>query len=79
MVEHLTTVEPARGLSDARRTELAATLAALGFERRRGGRRAVFASTTLQPAYAKAQLRARGFADREFRIFLEYTRLWGFL
>ena len=48
----------------------------LGFER--GGVR-LWRSTEVEASAAKAYLRGRGFADREFRIVLEYQRRWGTL
>jgi hypothetical protein len=77
VIDHLTrvTIE-----ADApRRDELAAALATLGFAVTRARGRVVAESTALGGREAKDLLRARGFADREYRVFLEYVRQWGIL
>ncbi|HTT71453.1 MAG TPA: hypothetical protein VMG32_09545 [Anaeromyxobacteraceae bacterium] len=78
MVNHVTSVMPERSLSEARAADLGAALVDLGFERDRRGR-AVFRSTTVEAAAARAYLRGRGFGDREFRLVLVYERSWGIL
>jgi hypothetical protein len=58
---------------------VAATLAVAGFTVRRERRRIVGESSLVGGREVKALLRARGFEDREYRIFVEYVRQWGFL
>lgn len=77
MVDHLTRVTVPAGAIRAR--ELAAALAELGFAVRSEGRRLVADSTAVEAQEAKRVLRARGFADREYQVFLEYVRRWGVL
>lgn len=77
MVDHLTRVTVAAG--SARADELAAALADLGFEVRRGSRRIVADSTEVEARALKATLRARGFEDRAYQVHVEYVRWWGFL
>ena len=77
MVSHVTTVSPARGLAEPRANELAGALQAIGFRVHRGRQRVSFSSDVVEAQSAKAYLRGHGFRDREFRIVLEYARLWG--
>lgn len=77
MVDHLTRVTIDIGAPRAE--ALAVALAALGFEVRRERRRIVANSFSIGPHEVKEQLGNRGFQDREFQIFLEYVRQWGFL
>ena len=77
MVDHLTSVLPRPGLDAERVAALGAALADLGFEQNDGRGRTVWTSTTVEARPAKAHLRARGFADRDFQIVLEYVRRWG--
>jgi hypothetical protein len=42
-------------------------------------RRIVADSTTVGGREVKDLLRAQGFEDRKYRIFVEYVRQWGFL
>lgn len=79
MVDHLTLVTPERGLARCRVRELAAALAALGFERWRARPEEAYGSSLVEARTVKEHLRARGFADREFRVVLEYVRQWGVL
>ena len=79
MVDHLTTVAAERDLAEGRASALGAVLADLGFKQHGRGRRAVWMSTTVEAGAAKAHLRDRGFADREFRVVLEYVRRWGIM
>ena len=77
MVDHLTriTVHATGG----RAAEMAAALAERGFSVRLERRRFVAESATVEAKDAKTWLRARGFADREYQVFLEYVRQWGVL
>jgi len=77
VVDHLTRVTV--HASGGRAAEMASALAARGFSVRVERRRFVAESTTVEAQEAKAWLRARGFADREFEVFLEYVRQWGIL
>jgi hypothetical protein len=77
MVDHLTRVTV--HADGGRAAEMAAALAARGFQVRVERRRFVAESSTVEAQDAKAWLRARGFADREFQVFLEYVRRWGVL
>lgn len=79
MVNHLTTVWPARGLEPARIASMASTLGDLGFEQQARGDRVSFASDRVEAQTVKAYLRAHGFRDHEFRLVLEYVRQWGML
>ena len=54
-------------------------LAARGFGFKRAGTRIVAESVDVEASEAKGGLLAAGFADREFRIVLEYRRRWGIL
>jgi hypothetical protein len=77
MVDHVTRITvDAEG---DRAAELARALEALGFTLRVGRRRFVGESRTVEAQDAKRRLRALGFADREYRILLEYVRQWGIL
>jgi hypothetical protein len=77
MVDHVTRVTvDARA---ARASELAAALGELGFAVRAGRRRIVAESTELEGQPLKAALRARGFEDRTYQVYVEYVRWWGFL
>ena len=58
---------------------LAGALAAQGFQVRVAEGRVVASSAAIEPQVAKARLRSLGFADREFRVYLEYFRRWGFM
>jgi hypothetical protein len=77
MVDHLTRVTADAAAPGAER--LAGALAALGFTVRREPRQLLADSSTIGGREAKELLRASGFADREYRIHLEYVRQWGFL
>jgi hypothetical protein len=77
MVDHLTRVTV--DLRSPRAEALAAALAALGFEVRREARRVVADSTEVEGQVLKAQLRGRGFEDREYQVFVEFVRQWGIL
>jgi hypothetical protein len=77
MVDHLTRVTVPAGAQRA--GDLAAALAALGFAVRREKTRLVADSTAVEAGEAKRALRARGFADAEYQVFLEYVRQWGIL
>ena len=77
MVDHLTRVTvDARA---ARAGDLAGALEDLGFEVRRERSRIVGDSTTVEGQAVKAYLRGRGFADREYQVFVEFVRQWGIL
>ena len=77
MVDHLLhiTVEAA----GARAVALAGALVALGFQAVGSRGRVVASSAVIGTQEAKDHLRSLGFADREYRIHLEYVRRWGFL
>ena len=77
MVSHVTTVNPASGLADARLSELADALRAIGFRAHRGRQKVSFSSDVVEAQAAKAYLRGHGFRDPEFQIVLDYSRLWG--
>jgi hypothetical protein len=77
MVEHLTRVTfDASGASADR---LAAALVQRGFAVRRERDRVHADSTEVEGQDVKAYLRARGFAEREFQVFVEFARRFGFL
>ncbi len=77
MVDHLTriTVDADGG----RAAEMARALVARGFTVRIERHRFVAESTAVEAQDAKRYLRALGYDDREFRVFLEYVRKWGIL
>lgn len=77
MIDHLTRVTV--HATGGRAAELATALAARGFLVRVERRRLVAESTAVEAQEAKAWLRARGFEDREYQVFLEYVRQWGIL
>ena len=77
MVDHVTHVEV--DAAGHRASDLVRALAGLGFSVRCEGGRRVAESSTIEAQDAKARLRALGFADREYRIVVEYVRRWGFL
>jgi hypothetical protein len=77
MVDHLTRITVPAGAPRA--GDLAAALAALGFAVRRDRTRLVAESTAVEAGEAKRALRARGFADADYQVFLEYVRRWGIL
>jgi hypothetical protein len=77
MVDHLTRVTV--DVRSPRAGELAAALAALGFDVRREARRFIADSTEVEGQGVKAQLRDRGFEDREYQVFVEFVRKWGVL
>jgi hypothetical protein len=79
VVDHLTTIVPEREVPPGRAAALGEALTLLGFarEERRGS--AVYRSNRIEAGAAKAYLRGQGFHDREFRILLEYQRLWGIM
>lgn len=79
MVDLLTTVTAEHGLDASRASALGRALAELGFEPSATRRRAAWTSPRVEAGAAKRHLRARGFADREFRVILEYTRRWGIM
>ncbi len=77
MVDHLTRVTvDARA---PRAVDLASALTELGFEVRRERRRIVADSGDVEAQALKAELRGRGFADREYQVFVEFVRRWGIL
>jgi hypothetical protein len=77
MVDHVTriTVDAA----GPRAAALGRALAQLGFTVRAGRGRLVGESSEVEAQDAKRRLRALGFADREYRVILEYVRRWGVL
>jgi hypothetical protein len=77
VVDHLTRVTV--DARSQRADDLAAALAACGFEVRRERRRIVADSTQVEGQAVKAYLRGRGFGDREYQVFVEYVRRWGIL
>jgi hypothetical protein len=77
MVDHLTRVTADAG--SARADALANALAERGFEVRRERRRIVADSSEVEGQDVKAFLRSRGFADREYQVFVEFVRKWGIL
>ena len=62
-----------------RASDLVHALMSLGFAVRCERGRRVAESSVVEAQHAKAELRTRGFADREYRVFVEYARKWGFL
>jgi len=77
MVHHLTRVTvDARA---ARAEALAGARAELGVAVRRERKALVAHSTEVEGQAVKAQLRGRGFDDREFQIHVELFRRWGVL
>ena len=77
MVDHLTRVTASAGAPRA--DALAQALASAGFSIRRERGRVVADSSAVEGREAKDLLRAAGFEDREYRVFVEYVRQWGFL
>jgi hypothetical protein len=77
VVDHLTRVT-VQGDS-ARARALGAALADLGFAVRAGARGLVAESAVVEGQHVKTYLRGRGFADREFQVYVEYARRWGTL
>ncbi len=77
MVDHLTRITVDARLERA--AALSSALAARGFAVRRERQRIVAESAVVEAGDAKAYLRALGFPDRDYRIFLEYVRQWGVL
>jgi hypothetical protein len=77
MVDHLTRISVDAG--SPRAAELAAALAGLGFAVRWERSGFVADSTKVEGQVAKAYLRGRGFADREYGAFVEFVRKWGVL
>jgi hypothetical protein len=77
MVDHLTRVTVDSGAERA--AEIVAALARHGFSVRREGDRLVADSDRVEAQDAKRYLRALGFRDREYQVFLEYVRAWGIL
>jgi hypothetical protein len=77
MVDHLTrvTFDPC----SARADELASALARRGFAVHRERDRVIADSTEVEGRDVKAYLCARGFADRDFQVFVEFVRRFGFL
>jgi hypothetical protein len=77
VVDHLTRVVV--DIATPHAEALAGALEALGFAVTRERRRIVADSSKVGGREVKDLLRARGFADRDYRIFLEYVRQWGIL
>jgi hypothetical protein len=77
VVDHLTRVIV--NASAPRAAALAGALAGFGFAVTRDRKRIVADSSTVGGREAKDLLRARGFADREYQVLVEYVRQWGFL
>jgi hypothetical protein len=77
MVDHLTRVTV--DAPPPRAGAFAAALSELGFSVRQERGRTVADSAALGGRETKELLRARGFQDREYRIFVEYVRQWGTL
>ncbi len=77
MVDHLTQVSV--DVASPRGLALARALEGLGFRLRVHRHRIVAESSLVGALQAKAFLRAEGFADREYQVFLEYVRQWGVL
>ncbi len=77
MVDHLTRIRVDAGAERA--PDLVRALAAFGFAVRREGGRVVAESDRIEALDAKRYLRALGFRDRDFEVFLEYVRRWGVL
>ncbi len=77
MVDHLTriTVDADGG----RAAEMARALATRGFSIHIERHHFVAESTSVEAQEAKRYLRALGYDDREFRVFVEYVRKWGIL
>ncbi len=77
MVDHLTQVTVDTGTP--RGLQLARVLERVGFVLRVHRRRIVAESPAVGAQEVKALLRAAGFQDREYQVFLEYVRQWGTL
>ena len=77
MVDHLTRVTVTA--ESARAAALAAALTELGFDVRRERGCIIADSQQVGGREVKELLRARGFEDREYCVFLEYVRRWGIL
>lgn len=77
MVDHLTQVS--MDTSTPRGLALARALEGCGFRLRVHRRRIIAESTTVGAQEVKTFLRAAGFEDREYQVFLEYVRQWGVL
>jgi hypothetical protein len=77
MVDHLTQVTV--DASTQRGLALARVLEGSGFALRVHRHRIVAESSVVGAQAAKALLRAAGFEDREYHVFLEYVRQWGVL
>lgn len=77
MVDHLTRILVDVG--GDRASNLAGALALRGFTVAAAGGRLVADSTTVEAREAKGHLRSLGYADREYRVHVEYARRWGFL
>jgi hypothetical protein len=77
MVDHLTRVTI--DASAPRAEALARALSDRGFDVRRERRQVVADSTEIEGQDVKAYLRARGFEDREYQVFVEFVRKWGVL
>jgi hypothetical protein len=77
VVDHLTRIT--LDVEGDRASDLAGALALRGFTVATASRRTVADSTTVEAGEAKAHLRSLGYADREYRVHVEYARRWGFL
>jgi hypothetical protein len=77
VVDHLTRIIV--DSEGARASALVGALSTRGFTVRMTRGRLIADSNTVEAAEAKGQLRALGFADREYRVHVEYARQWGFL
>ncbi|ACL66678.1 conserved hypothetical protein [Anaeromyxobacter dehalogenans 2CP-1] len=77
MVDHVTRITVEAG--SPRAAALGGALAQLGFTVHAGRRGLVAESSEVEAQDAKRRLRALGFADREYRVSLEYVRRWGIL
>jgi predicted ATPase len=77
MVDHLTRIDIDAG--GARAAELVQALSRAGFRVVPQGGRLVAESSAVEAGEAQRQLRALGFADREYRVSVEFVRQWGYL
>jgi len=77
VVDHLTRILV--DVEGDRASNLAGALALRGFTVAAAGGRLVADSTTVEAREAKGHLRSLGYADREYRVHVEYARRWGFL
>ncbi len=76
MVDHLTRVTVGDGPCAER---LARALSELGFVVRRLCGRTVAESVSIEAGAARRHLRALGFEDGDYQVFVEFVRQWGIM